>query len=268
MTISSATTDATPKTRQETTQDAFLDGRLTILQPVSGPRAAIDALFLAAAVPVETGREHCVLEAGAGSGVASLAICARVRDARITGVEIQPELAALARENARLNGFADRCCIIEADVTGGADELERAGLARESFDHVAANPPFYTPGRHRKSADPQTARAYSAAQGDLRKWVRFLATMAAPHASVTMIHRAECLGEVLELMDGRFGALTVYPLYPRDGAPAKRILVQGVKGSRAPLKLLPGMVLHESNGDYTGPADAVLRAMAGLMLGG
>lgn len=262
MTISSAKNNATP----ETTQDAFLDGRLTIVQPSSGPRAAIDALFLAAAVPAESGRGHSVLEAGTGTGVASLAICARVKDAAVTGVEIQGELAALARENAALNGFADRCRIVEADVTGGANEIERAGLVRESYDHVAANPPFYTPGRHRLSADPLTARAYSAEPGDLRKWVRFLTTMAAPRASVTMIHRAECLGQILELMAGRFGALAVYPLYPRVDAPAKRILVQGIKGSRAPLQLLPGMVLHETNGDYTQAANEVLRAMAGLTL--
>ncbi len=266
MTISSAKANPAPKTAPETTQDAFLDGRLTILQPASGPRATIDALFLAAAVPVEPGAAQSVLEAGAGSGVASLAICARVADARITGVEIQPELAALARENVSLNGFADRCRIVEADVTGGADELERAGLVRESYDHVAANPPFYTADRHRKSTDPLTARAYSAEQGNLRKWVRFLTTMAAPRASVTMIHRAECLGEILALMEGRFGALAVYPLYPHAGAPAKRILVQGVKGSRAPLQLLPGMVLHEPNGDYTQSAEAVLRGMSGLKL--
>ncbi len=92
--------------------------------------------------------------------------------------------------------------------------------------------------------------------------------MAAPHATVTMIHCAERLGEVLALMEGRFGALAVYPLFPRDHAPAKRILVQGVKGSRAPGVLLPGMILHKQNGDYTEAADAVLRAMAGLTLHG
>jgi len=260
--MSSARTDTTP----ETTRDAFLDGRLTILQPASGPRTAIDALFLAAAVPAEAGKAQTVLEAGAGSGVASLAICARVKDTQITGVEMQPGLAALARENARLNDVEDRCRIIEADITGGAGELECAGLVRESYDHVAANPPFHTSGQSRKAADPLTAKAYSAEQGDLEKWVRFLTTMAAPRATVTMIHRAERLGEVLALLEGRFGALAVYPLFPRDGAPAKRILVQGVKGSRAPVELLPGMVLHKPNGDYTEQADAVLRAMAGLTL--
>ncbi len=157
----------------KTTRNAFLDGCLTILQPESGPRTAIDALFLAAAVPALAGKAQRVLEAGMGTGVASLAICARIEDALITGVEVQPELAALARENARLNAFEDRCRIIEADITGGAQELEDAGLVRESFDHVAANPPFFTQGEVREGSDPSIARAYIAQDGYLEKWVRF-----------------------------------------------------------------------------------------------
>ena len=256
----SAKTDSKPKT----TRDSFLDGRLTIVQPASGPRAAIDALFLAAAVPARMGEANKVLEAGAGTGVVSLAICARVEDAHITGVEVQGELAALARENARQNGFEDRCAIIEADITGSGQELKNAGLLRESFDHVAANPPFYTQGRCREASNPQTAKAYSAGQGELEKWIRFLTTMAAPRATLTLIHRAEALAELLGLLEGRFGGVAVYPLFPREGEPAKRILVQGIKGSRAPVELLPGMVLHKPNGDYTESADEVLRRMTGL----
>ena len=260
--MSSARTDFAART----TRNAFLDGRLTIMQPESGPRAAIDALFLAAAVPAVAGKAQKVLEAGVGTGVASLAICSRVSDAHITGVEVQPELAALARENARLNAFEDRCRIIEADITGGAQELEDAGLVRESFDHVAANPPFYTRGRYREAANPQTAKAYSAGQDDLEKWIRFLTSMAAPRATLTVIHRAEMLGALLKLLDGRFGAVALFPLFPHQGAPAKRILVQGIKGSRAPVEVMPGMVLHKQDGAYTKEADAVLRANAGLAL--
>jgi tRNA1(Val) A37 N6-methylase TrmN6 len=258
----SAKTDSKPKT----TRDSFLDGRLTIVQPASGPRTAIDALFLAAAVPAQVGRAHRVLEAGAGTGVVSLAICARVDDAHITGVEVQGELAALARENAALNGFDDRCAIIEADITESGPALKNAGLLRESFDHVVANPPFYTQGRCREASNPQTAKAYSAGQGELEKWIKFLTTMATPRATLTLIHRAEALAELLRLLEGRFGGIAVYPLFPREGEPAKRILVQGIKGSRAPVELLPGMVLHKLNGDYTESADEVLRGLAGLTL--
>ncbi len=258
----SARTSSPPRT----TKDAFLDGRLTICQPASGPRTAMDALFLAAAIPAVAGKNHKVLEAGAGTGAAGLALCARVQDACITGIEVQPVLAGLARENVRLNGFSGRCRIVEADIMARAQVLEKAGLLRESFDHVAANPPFYTSDNHREAADPQVARAYGAKPGDLEKWIRFLTAMAAPRATLTMIHTAEMLGDLLALLEGRFGALAVFPLFPREGAPAKRILVQGIKGSRARIELLSGLVLHEPNGDHTDAADAVLRGMAGLSL--
>jgi tRNA1(Val) A37 N6-methylase TrmN6 len=208
-----------------------------------------------------------VLDAGAGTGVAALALCARIGDACVTGIEIQPALLEFARENARINGMEDRVKLVEADITADREALEKTGLRRESFDHVAANPPFFVSGASREAADPATARAYSAGPDALEKWVRFLATAAAPGGTLTLIHRAEALGQLLALLEGKFGGLSVYPLYPRDGVAAKRILVRGIKGSRAPLRLLPGMVLHKPDGSYTAQADAVLRDAAAIDFG-
>lgn len=260
--MSSARTDPPPKT----TRDAFLDGRLSLLQPRNGPRAAIDALFLAAAIPAETGQAQAVLEAGTGTGIASLALCSRVNDCRVTSVDVQRELLDLARENVSQNKFDDRITLVEADITASGKTHEAAGLARESFHHVAANPPFFTRGEAREQADPSTARAYTSQPGDLEKWVRFLTAMAAPRGTLTLIHRAGALEEILALLKGRFGAVVVYPLFPKQGAPAKRVLVHGIKGSRAPLEVLPGMVLHEADGSYTEAADLILRGGAELRM--
>jgi tRNA1(Val) A37 N6-methylase TrmN6 len=260
--MSSARTDPS----LNTTCDAFLDGRLNLLQPRNGPRAAIDALFLAASIPAEEGQAQAVLEAGTGTGIASLALCSRVNDCLVTGVDVQSELLALARENVSQNGFEDRITLIEADITASGKTLEAAGLARESFHHVVANPPFFTSGKGQEQADASTARAYTAQPGDLEKWIKFLNSMAAPKGTLTLIHRAEALEELLALLKGRFGALVVYPLFPKKGVPAKRVLVQGIKGSRAPLELLPGMVLHGADGCYTKQANLILRDGAGLGL--
>jgi tRNA1(Val) A37 N6-methylase TrmN6 len=229
--MSSARSDPASKT----TRDAFLDGRLTLRQPRKGPRAAIDALFLAAAIPADEGQAQSVLEAGTGTGIASLALCSRVNDCLVTGIDVQRELLALAQENVRRNRFEDRITLVEADITASGDSVEAAGLVHES-------------------AQP----------GDLEKWVRFLVSMAAPRGTLTLIHRADALEELLSLLKGRFGALAIYPLFPKKGAPAKRVLVQGIKGSRAPLELLQGMVLHEADGSYTEEADLILRDGAGL----
>lgn len=253
--MSSALTDVS----LETTSDAFLNGKFTLLQPANGPRAAIDALFLAAAIPAVKGSSQSVLEAGTGTAIVSLALCSRVDDCQVTAVDIQSDLLLLAQENVRQNKFDGRITLVEADITGAMDTLETVGLERESFDHVAANPPFFTAGEVRVQADPSTARAYTAQPGDLEKWIRFLTSMVAPKGTLTLIHRADALEELMALLKGRFGALVVYPLFPRQGVPAKRVLVQGIKGSRAPLEMMPGMVLHKPDGSYTDEADFILR---------
>ncbi len=235
-----------------------------MLQPKNGPRAAIDALFLAAAIPAASGNVQTVLEAGTGTGIASLALCSRIHDCHVTGVEVQCELLALARENVILNNFEDRVTLVEADITSSGEALSAAGLIREGYHHVAANPPYYTTGKAREQLEPSTARAYTAHPGDLEKWIKFLSAMAAPRGSLTLIHKADALEDLLALLKGRFGALAVYPLFPKPGLPAKRVLIQGLKGSRAPLEMLPGMILHEADGSYTKQADLILRGEADL----
>lgn len=243
----------------ETSCDAFLDGRMKAYQPLKGPRAAIDALFLASAIPARAGRQETVLEAGLGVGVASLALAFRVPDARVTGVEVQPKLCCLARENIVLNGMEERIAVVEADLTARPSTLKKAGLVPGSFSHVAANPPFLTHGEARVSPDQSIATAHAADKGALEDWIRFLTHMAGKRASITLIHRADALDTLLGLLNGRFGGLTVFPLFPRRGAGATRIIVRGIRGSRAPLEIVRGLVLHDADGSYTDEADAILR---------
>lgn len=243
----------------ETSCDAFLDGRFKAYQPLNGPRAAIDALFLAAAIPARAGGRETVLEAGLGVGVASLALAARVSDARVTGVEVQPGLCSLARENIALNGMDERIAVVEANLASSPGILKDAGLVPGSFSHVAANPPFLTRGHARVSPDRSIAKAHAADEGALEDWIKFLTRMAGKRASLTLIHRADALDTLLGLLKGKFGGLTVFPLFPRAGAGATRIIVCGTRGSRAPLELARGMVLHRADGGYSDEANAVLR---------
>ncbi len=239
------------------TTDDFLGGRISIAQPRTGHRAGSDAVFLAAAVPARPGER--VLDAGGGVGVAGLCLLARVPRIEVTAVEIDPRLCMLAVENAAANGFAEQFSAINADVTSPGKALAAAGLRRESYDHVIANPPFHAEGRVRPASDRSRATAHVMRGEALAAWVRFFAGMAAPDGLLTLIHRPDTLGELLGLLDGRFGALAIFPLFAKRGEAASRIIVQGRKGSRAGLSLLPGLVLHEADGSYTPEAEAVLR---------
>ena len=239
------------------TCDAFLDGRVRLRQPEKGFRSGLDAVFLAAACPAQRG-DH-VLEAGCGAGAASLCLLARIPEAKITGVEIDSGLAALARENAAANGKSESFESIAADITASWAELQAAGLRSDAYDHVIANPPFFAHGRSRPARDQGNARARAMPEGELEAWLRFLAATARPSGTCTVIHTAEALPELLSAFERRFGDLRVTPLYPKADAPAIRVIIRGIKGSRAPVAITPGIILHEQDGSPTAAARAILR---------
>ena len=81
-----------------------------------------------------------------------------------------------------------------------------------------------------------------------------------------MVHKAEALPQILAAFDGRFGNIRVRPIYPRLNAPAIRVLVEGTKGSRAPMSVSPPFVLHGDGHGFTPEAEAILRHGAGLVV--
>lgn len=242
--------------------DAFLGGRLQLLQSKSGYRAGLDAVMLAAAVPAKPG--ETVLEAGIGAGAAALCLAARIENLAITGVEIDAVAAELARENARRNGFGETIRVLKADLSRPGEAMRVLELAQGSFDHAMANPPFHSAGAVRAPRDEARARAHLRDQDLLERWMRFCAGQVRARGTITMILPAGLIAEALPLFSGRTGAVAVFPLFPRAGEAASRVLIQGVKGSRARPRLLPGLVLHEADGRATRGAEAVLRHGAGL----
>ena len=231
--------------------ERFLGGKIIVSQPENGFRAGLDAVMLAAAVP--EGRH--ALELGAGAGTASLCLAARQAQISVTGIEIDPALVKLANENAAANGMTERVRFIAADVFALPSEFKR------EYDAVLMNPPFH--GEGQSSPDPSRARALMD-QGALRDWLEAGAKRTVSGGSFTAILRADRLNEALAALPET--GVVVYPLWPKAGEPARRVLVQLRKGGRTPFRLLPGLILHEASGAYTGEADAVLRGEAPLAL--
>ena len=239
------------------TEDRILDGRLILRQPRKGYRAGLDAALLAAACDVTSGPR--VLEAGCGPGAALLAAALRRPEGRFTGLERDPDALALARENIAANGLEDRVSMLAGDV---AQRFSALGLP--PFDAVMVNPPFFDdPGAIRGPA-PEREGAYLA-DGGLETWTRFLLKAVREGGSMTLIHRADRLADILSLLSQGAGSFRIRPVQPFADEPAKRVLVRAIKTGKAPLMLLPALVLHERGGaKHTEPVEAILRGEADL----
>ncbi len=236
------------------TEDALLGGRVRLMQPRRGYRAATDPVLLAAAVAAQPGQ--AVLDIGCGAGAVAACLSARVPGLVLHGLEVQADYAALARRNL------PQMEVWEGDLISPPAELK--GIA---FDWVITNPPFFDEADAR-SPDPgrDTARRETVSAQD---WVAASLRRVRSGGRIAIIHLVERLPEVIVGLSGA-GDIAILPLQPRAMKPAKRMIVTARKGARGPLRLLPPLILHDGpahvadGDDFSDAAQAILRDGAAL----
>jgi tRNA1(Val) A37 N6-methylase TrmN6 len=237
-------------------EDWLLDGRVRLLQGADGYRAGMDAALLAAAC--DAGDGDAVLEAGCGVGAVLISAAVRRPGARFLGLERDPTALDLAVGNIALNSLETS---VEA-VAGDVEAPDKSRFAR--FDAVLANPPYFDDERALRGPAPAKRGAWIA-EGGLATWIDFLTKAAREGGTITLIHRADRLGDILALAARRAGSFQVRPIHPFADMPAGRVLVRAVRAGRAPLRLLPALVLHPREGaKHTAEAEAILRGEADL----
>ena len=239
------------------TPDRLLNGRISLFQSPSGYRAGMDAALLAAACDAPANAR--VLEAGCGPGGVLLAAATRCVGARFMGIESDLEALTLARRNIDMNRLAAWVEVLEADVT-----QPFAKLALAPFDAVMANPPFFDDPSALRGPAPAKAKAWMA-DGGLAAWTTFLTKAVREGGTLTLIHRADRLADMLNLLAPKAGSFQIRPIHPHADDPAKRVIVRAIKTGKAPLRLLPPLILHPRDGaKHTSEAEAILRGDAAL----
>jgi tRNA1(Val) A37 N6-methylase TrmN6 len=248
------------------TIDAFHRGRFHLIQPADkGHRSGVDAMILASVVPTKfNGR---IVDLGAGAGAAGLAVLSRCQSTTATLVERSDFMANFARGSLALSGnraFAARAEVIEADVTLSGKARSAAGLLDNSFDFAIMNPPFNR-ATDRATPDPVKAEAHVMPSGMMEQWVRTAAAILKPGGSIAIIARPTSIADLLHALQGRFGQLIILPVQPRPQDAAIRIVIKGIKGSRAGLAFYPALIMHyESGNGFTERATAINNGLAAL----
>lgn len=240
----------------EASVDNFYDGRVKVVQPVQGFRAGTDSLLLAAAL--DSGFDGAALEIGCGAGGALLPATYRLPTANLTGLEIEPEMAALAVRGIAENGYETRTSVVEGNAAAIPGDWQNR------FDLVFSNPPFFETGTiQAPGAGKETAYLETVS---LKDWINAMLFCVRPKGTFVMVHRAADLARILSLIERQTGEITVLPVHSYPGAEAKRVLVRARKGLRSgPMRLLePRYLYREKGGDRTDWALAMQRDGAGI----
>lgn len=243
----------------ETTKDLFLGGGFALVQERRGAhRCGSDAILLAATVP--NGVDGRVVDLGSGPGAAGFAVACRSA-AEVVLVdcdEVSLTLAALSLDCPENKGFAERITTCLADVEGPLSAFTDAGLGPEDCERVIANPPFFEPGRHRVAGSEGRARARMLGENGLEPWIRRAAHLLRPTGTLHLVLPTALLPQLLTVASGRFGGIDILPVHARADAAAERMLVVATKGSRAPMRIVPGLVMHDGDGRYSAEANRIL----------
>jgi len=244
-------------------RDRFLGGALEIIQPQTGYRAGVDPVLLAASVPAEPGQS--VLELGCGVAVASLCLGKRVGGLALSGIELQADYAGLAVQNAASNDL--RMAVFQADLRNLPDDLRAL-----RFDHIIANPPYFSRATGTASANPGRDVAF-AGDTPLEDWVAVAAKRLLPRGYLSVIVDIRRLPELLCAVAPRLGSIELQPLAARRGRAPHLLLMRARKGGRAAFIQHFPLVMHEGDRhtrdgeSYTAQFRAILRDGAALPFG-
>lgn len=240
------------------TQEIYvLNKRLKLLHSEKGFKTSIDSVLLAAACVAKAG-DH-ILDMGCGVGGAGLCVLSRIDGTKLTGVEIQQDHAELAKRNAVANMMQDRCEFVTSDIRDYREE--------KKFNHIICNPPYLEGQTHLRSPSEEkaTAMGHDDESITVKDWVDTAHFCLKSNGSFTMIHRADKVDKIILAMGKRFGAVEIIPLWPKTGVNAKRVIVRAIKDRKSPATLHAGLILHDSEGEYTPDAQKILRNMEQLL---
>ena len=171
----------------------------------------------------------------------------RRSDLRIYAVEVQTELADLAVSNVHQNQLEDRIDVLCTDM-----KLLTLQLTSGPFDLIVSNPPYHRPGSGRINPDAQRAVARHEIKTSLADVLQTTRRMLRTAGRFVTIFTAKRTTDILtQMRNEQIEPKILRMIHSNRDADARLILIEGLKGGRAGLKIAPPLIVYDEQGEYT-----------------
>lgn len=210
----------------------------------------MDAVLLANFTEVRKNAKG--IDLGTGNGIIPILLTAKGKGKDVTGLELQPEIADMARRSVILNKIEDKCHIVNEDIKNISSVFQRG-----SFDFVTSNPPYIKEHHGLNNPNAPVNIARHEIHVNLEQVIAGAAFLLREGGSFSMVHKPFRLPEIMELMKKyRLEPKRLQLVEPKAGKEANIVLIEAVKGGGSFLKVLPTLIVYNEDGSYT---DEVLR---------
>ncbi len=228
----------------ERLDDLELKG-LKIIQDPSKFCFGIDAVLLSAFAKVKPGEN--VVDIGTGTGIIPLLLSAKTDAKYIKAVEIQPDMADMAKRSVLYNNLQDRIEIICNDIKR-ADSF----IKKSSVDVVVSNPPYIKSSHAITNPKNSLRLVRHEIACTLEDILSAASNMLKYHGRFYMIHKAHRLTEIVcKMREYKLELKRLRSIHPFADKPAKMVLIEGVKQANPWLDIDPPLIIYKNDAEYT-----------------
>ena len=219
---------------------------LKIIQNKEGFCFGIDSILLSDFAK-EIPENAKVIDLGTGSGIISILLTAKTKLAKIYGIEIQKEVAELAKKNIKLNKLENRFEIINENIKN-IDKI----LEKNSFDAIVTNPPYKKEETGIKNENKIKLISRHEIEANLEDFINISSKMLKNNGSLYMVHRPERLVDIAELLRKyKLEPKIIQLIYPKINKAPTMVLIKAIKNAKPFLKIKEPLIIYKEDNTYT-----------------
>ncbi len=235
------------------TNDELKRFGLLLQQPKDGYRFTLDPLLLCDFTKAND--EQAVADLGSGCGVMALILARMAVSAQVIALEKEAPMAALATQNARLNGLEERVRVLQEDLLH-----IRTHLPVSCCDLVVSNPPYRKQGRGRLNPHPGRMAGRHETTASLADFLAAAKYLVKPTGRICTVYHPSRLPEFMATAGAlKLSVRRLRMVHGTPGADAKVFLAELTKGGRiGDTQVLPPLVVRSDGENYTDEVRSIL----------